>query len=102
MSWIEEEKSLVFSLKLAREESSLQKWIIERSAPTWAYISADTFSALSSKGKTIQLPWSEPSSGSGLFCNMKKPRLEDPDPGLDANSGGYLSFRLHQVDDLHF
>lgn len=74
---IKEDKSFVFSLnlKLAREESRLQKWVIGHSESVcqWAYISADAFSALSSKGKSIQLPWSVPSASSGFSCNTDVP-----------------------------
>lgn len=98
---IEDEKSWVFSLKLAAEGSRLRDWVIH-SAFQWAYISADAFSALSSKGKSIQLPWSVPSASSGFSCSAEVLHLEDvPDSSLDADSGEYFSFRLH-FDDLHF
>lgn len=73
---IKEENSLIFSLKLVKE-SRLQDFIIGRSEPAWAYINADTFSALSSKGKSIQLPLSGPSASSGFSRNVEEPNLED-------------------------
>jgi len=79
---MKEEKTCIFAIKrCTNQQSALERWVISESQE-WAFIQEDAWSALCSKGRSIELPWA---LGSNALCSISS-QLEDKSD-LVVNTG---------------